>query len=102
MSIIFIKISNKRSAGWGDLLFKLHGGKGGEVPVLDIANQVANLEVGNLDFHPQLHVTVIIRLDLRLPLSMLSLSYEMLLSEIQIFLPASKGLIGHTFHFDLF
>ena len=102
MSRVFIFISNKRSAGWGDLLFKLLGGKGGEVPVLDIANQVANLEVGNLDFHPQLHVTVIIRLDLRLPLSMLSLSYEMLLSEIQIFLPASKGLIGHTFHFVLF
>ena len=71
------------------------------MPVLDIANQVANLEVGNLEIHPQLHVIVIIRLDLRLPLSTLSLLYEMLLSEIQIFLPASKGLIGHTFHFVL-
>ena len=75
------------------------------MPVLDIANQVANLEVGIwaiLKFTLNSPLTVIIRLDLRLPLSMLSLSYEMLLSEIQIFLPASKGLIGHTFHFLLF
>ena len=93
------------------------------MPVLDIANQVANLEVGIwailiftldsislsllvlifasvLDWREEVAGNgMVITLCAYSSLSILSLSYAMSLSEIQIFLPASKGLIGHTFHF---